>query len=126
MATAKNTNIVRSIAAPAGAVGDDCTHISLWDAQQNGNLLGTKAISTDPDALALGEKLEFAAETLVINQPAGADETVAMAERAVRGKIAGGVWVQFHTGAPGANGTDNVISELNRVAIAQAAWTVAQ
>ena len=126
MATAKNTNIVRSIAAPAGAVGDDCTHISLWDAANAGNLLGTKAISTDPDALALGEKLEFAAQTLVINQPAGADETAAMAERAVRGKIAGGVWVQFHTGAPGANGTDNVISELNRVAIAQAAWTVAQ
>ena len=126
MATAKNTNIVRSIAAPAGAVGDDCTHVSLWDAAANGNLLGKKAISTDPDALALGEKLEFAAETLVINQPAGADETAAMAERAVRGKIAGGVWVQFHTGDPGANGTDNVISELNRVAIAQAAWTVAQ
>ena len=62
----------------------------------------------------------------MINQPAGADETAAMAERAVRGKIAGGVWVQFHTGAPGANGTDNVISELNRLAIAQAAWTVAQ
>ncbi|MDE0167331.1 MAG: hypothetical protein OXL36_19715 [Bryobacterales bacterium] len=126
MATAKNTNIVRSIAAPAGAVGDDCTHVSLWDAAANGNLLGTKAISTDPDALALGEKLEFAAEALVINQPAGADETAAMAERAVRGKIAGGVWVQFHSGAPGANGTDNVISELNRVSVAQAAWTVAQ
>lgn len=126
MATAKNTNIVRSIAAPAGAVGDDCTHVSLWDAAANGNLLGKKAISTDPDALALGEKLEFAAETLVINQPAGADETAAMAERAVRGKIAGGVWVQFHTGDPGANGTDNVISELNRVSVAQGAWTVAQ
>ena len=126
MATAKNTNIVRSIAAPAGAVGDDCTHASLWDAAQNGNLLGTKAISTDPDALALGEKLEIAAEALVLNAPAGADETAAMAERAARGKVAGGVWVQFHTGAPGANGTDNVIDELGRVAIAQADWTVAQ
>ena len=126
MATAKNTNIVRSIAAPAGAVGDDCTHVSLWDAAQNGNLLGSKAISTNPDPLALGERYELAAEALVINQPAGADETAAMAERAVRGKIKDGVWVQFHTGAPGANGTDTVIFELGRVAIAQAAWTVAQ
>ena len=126
MATAKNTNIVRSVAAPAGAVGDDCTHVSLWDAAAAGNLLGTKAISTNPAPLALGEKYELAAEALVLNAPTGADETAAMAERAVRGKIAGGVWVQFHDGAPGNAGTDNVIDDLGRVAIAQAAWTVAQ
>ena len=99
MAQAKNTNAVRSIAAPSGAVGDDCTHISLWDAQQNGNFLQSQEISTDP---------------------------AAMAERAVRGRIAGGVWVQFHTGAPGAQGTDNVITELGRVQIAQAGFTVTQ
>ena len=126
MATAKNTNVVRSIAAPAGAVGDDCTHISLWDAQQNGNFLQSQQISTDPAALALGERYEIAAEALVINQPAGANEAAAMAERAVRGRIAGGVWVQFHTGAPGAQGTDNVIAELGRVEIAQGGFTVAQ
>ena len=126
MATSKNTNAVQSIAAPAGAVGDDCTHVSLWDAVQNGNLLGPKAISTNPDALALGEKLAIAVEALVLTTPVGVDETAAMAERAARGKVGGGVWVQFHTGAPGANGTDNVIDELGRVAIAQADWTVAQ
>ena len=126
MATAKNTNVVRSIAAPAGAVGDDCTHISLWDAQQNGNFLQSQQISTDPAALALGERYEIAVEALVINQPAGANESAAMAERAVRGRIAGGVWVQFHTGAPGAQGTDNVIAELGRVEIAQGGFTVAQ
>ena len=126
MATAKNTNTVRSIAAPAGAVGDDCTHISLWDAAAAGNPLQSQAISTDPDALALGERYEIAAEALVIGQPAAANETAAMAERAVRGRIAGGVWVQFHTGAPGANYTDNAIGELVRVEIAQADFTVAQ
>ena len=126
MATAKNTNVVRSIAAPAGAVGDDCTHISLWDAQQNGNFLQSQQLSTDPAALALGERYEIAAEALVITQPAGANEAAAMAERAVRGRIAGGVWVQFHTGAPGAQGTDNVIAELGRVQIAQGGFTVAQ
>ena len=126
MATAKNTNVVRSIAAPAGAVGDDCTHISLWDAQQNGNFLQSQQISTDPAALALGERYEIAAEALVINQPAGANESADMSERAVRGRIAGGVWVQFHSGAPGAQGTDNVIAELGRVQIAQGGFTVAQ
>ena len=126
MATAKNTNIVRSIATPAGAVGDDCTYISLWDAEVNGNFLQSQQISTDPAPLALGERYEIAAEALVITQPAGANETAAMAERAVRGRIAGGVWVQFHTGAPGNAGTDNVIDELGRVEIAQADFTVAQ
>lgn len=96
MATAKNTNIVRSIAAPAGAVGDDCTHVSLWDAQQAGNLLASKAISTNPEALALGERYE----------------------------IAGGLWVQYHTGAPGVAGGDNIIAELGRTGIPQADWTV--
>ena len=126
MATAKNTNIVRSIAAPAGAVSDDATHITLWTAQAAGDLLLTLEITTNPDALALGDKYEIAAEALVLTQAAAADETAAMAERAVRGRIAGGVWVQFHTGAPGAAGTDNVIAELGRVQIPQAAWTVAQ
>ncbi len=98
MAQATNTNAVLSIAAPAGAVGDDCTHISLWATEVGGDFLRSQAISTDPDALALGERY----------------------------LIAGGVWVQFHTGAPGANGTDNVIDELGRVQIAQAAFTVTQ
>lgn len=126
MATAKNTNLVRSIAAPAGAVGDDCTHVTLWDAQAAGDLLLSLAITTNPDALVLGDRYELAAEALVLTQNPAAGETAAMAERAVRGRIAGGVWVQFHTGAPGAAGTGNVISELGRTEIAQAAWTVAQ
>ena len=126
MAQATNTNAVLSIAAPAGAVGDDCTHISLWTAEVGGDFLRSQATSTDPDALALGERYQIDAGALVIDQPAAANETAAMAERAARGRIAGGVWVQFHTGAPGANGTDNVIDELGRVQIAQAAFTVTQ
>ena len=100
MATAKNTNIVNSIAAPAGAVGDDCTHVSLWDTQAAGNLLLTLAITTNPAALALNDRYQIAAQALVLTQNPGVGETPAMAERALRGRIAGGVWVQFHTGAP--------------------------
>ena len=126
MAQAANTNAVLSTATPAGAVGNDCTHISLWSLENAGDFLGSQAISTDPDALVLGDRYQIAAGALLIDQPAGANETATMAERAVRGRIAGGVWVQFHTGAPGANGTDNVIDELGRVSIAQAAFTVTQ
>ena len=124
MAQAANTNIVLSIAAPAGAVGDDCTDISLWSAQNAGDFLGSQAISTDPDALALGERYEIVAGLLLIDQPLGAGETEAMAQRKVNGAIAGGLWVQFHTGAPGNVGTDNVIDELDRVNIAEADFTV--
>ena len=49
-----------------------------------------------------------------------------MAERAVRGRILSGVFVQTHTGAPGNNGTNNVLPGLARVNIAQSAFTVSQ
>ena len=126
MAQASNTSAVQSIAAPAGAVGDDCTHIGLWDAETGGTFLQSMAISTNPSALALGEKLEIAAGALVIDQPTAVGETEDMSERAVRGRIKDGVWVQWHTGAPGTAGTTNAISELGRTEIAESAFTVAQ
>ncbi len=124
MAQAANTNAIQSIAVPAGAVGQDATHVSLWTAARAGSFLWAKAISTNPDALALGERYEIAADALVLNQPTGAGETEAMATRALNGRIAGTLHLQFHTGAPGANGTANVLPALPRVAIAQAAWTL--
>ena len=90
-----------SIPALAGAVDDDCTVITGWDAEVAGALLFEQAISTDPDPLVLGDRYEIAAGTLVIDQPAAASETAAFAQRGVRGKITDGVWIQFHTGAPG-------------------------
>ena len=53
------------------------------------------------------------------------NETEAMAMRKLTGAVAGGLWVQFHTGDPGANGTSNAISELGRVQVTQAQWTIA-
>ena len=124
MARAANTNVIESTGAPAGAVGQDCTHVSLWPAAAGGTLLWAQAISTDPSALDLGEQYRIAAEALVIDQPTGPGETEAMAERAIRGRIAGTLYLQFHTGAPGANGTGNVLPALPRVAIREADWTV--
>lgn len=124
MAQAANKDIVRSIPAPAGAVGKDCTHVTLWDAAADGNLLGKKQISTNPAPLVLDARYEIAAGALVITAPAGASETAAMARRAAAGKVAGGVWVQYHTGAPGAAGDANVIAGMGRTAIPQAGWTI--
>ena len=61
----------------------------------------------------------------MLNQPTGPGETEAMAEKAIRGRISGTLYLQFHTGVPGANGTDNVLPGLPRVAIGEADWTVA-
>ena len=94
--------------------------------ETGGTFLQSQAISTNPEALALGEKLEIAAGALVIDQPTAANETEDMSERAVRGRIKDGVWVQWHTGAPGTAGTTNAISELGRTEIAESAFTVAQ
>lgn len=124
MAQAANSGVVQSIAAPAGAVGDDCTHVSFWDSADAGNFLSWVALANNPSALVLGERLQFAAGALTVTQAAGANESEESARRAVRGWISGGVYVQFHTGNPGAAGTNNVISELNRVQIPQAGWTV--
>ena len=126
MATAKNTAAAESIAAPQGAVGEDCSHITLWSAAAAGDHLWSQAINTDPDALALGQRLSIAAEAIVITQNPGPGETAKMAVRANQGRVAGGVWVQFHSGAPGAAGTDNIIAGLDRVQIAAAGWTHAE
>ena len=126
MATASNTSAVQSNQTPLAGVGQDCTHVSLWDSETGGNGLDWAAISTDPDALQLGERLQIAAGALVITQPQGTNESGAYAVRGVNGKIAGGVWVQWHTASPGSNFTANVIPGLTRTALAAAAFTVAE
>ena len=46
-----------------------------------------------------------------------------MARRDLQGRLAGGVWVQGHTGAPGANGMDNFLTDIPRIQIGLAAFT---
>lgn len=121
---ASNTAAVESAAAQAGDVGDDCTHVTLWDALIGGNLLWGGAINTDPSPLALGERFQIAAGALRLEYTAATGETADMEERVVNGKIAGGVWVQYHTADPGSAGTDNVIN-IARTPVAENGFTVA-
>ena len=94
--------------------------------RQGGDLLWQQAIdsSEDPDALALGEKLEMAVGALILEQATATGETEAMAQRACTGRIDGGVYVQWHTGSPGTAGGNNIITELGRTLVAQGSFTV--
>ena len=123
-ARASNTNAVQSAVAAAGQVGNDCTHISVWSALTGGSLLWAGTINTNPDALALGGRFQIAAGALVFEYTKGTGETDAMELRGAAGKVRGGVWVQYHTGAPGTAGTSNVIG-LARTPIAESAFTTA-
>ena len=125
MATARNNTAVSSIAAPSGAVGDDSTIVSFWTTETGGDYLDDGTISTNPDALALGDTYSIAVNAITFTQNPTGNETEAMAMRKLTGAVSGGLWVQFHTGDPGANGTSNAISELGRVQVTQAQWTIA-
>ena len=124
MATAKNSALIQSAQAQAGQVGNDATWVSLWDALTNGNHLKNIQIANNPDALILDARFQIAINALVITQPIGAGESEEFAKRGVRGRITGGVWVQWHTGNPGNAGTTNVIG-VARTPIAQNQFTVA-
>ena len=123
MAQARNNVAIQSPQAPQAAVDDDCTWISLWTAQNAGTFLQRMTISSNPSPLVLGARFTAAINAIVISQPAGANETEAMAMRAAAGRVAGGVWIQFHTGDPGTAGTANLIP-IGRAQITQAQFTV--
>ena len=124
MAQASNTLAIQSPQAPLGAVGSDCTQASLWESQFGTGFLQSQALGNNPAPLVLGEVFEIAPGALIIEQLPGTNETELMAIRALRGRITGGIWVQFHTGNPGSTGTDNVISELGRILITQDNFTL--
>ena len=125
MATARNNVAVSSIAAPTGAVGDDATIVSFWTTETGGSYLDDGTISTNPDALALGDTYSIAINAITFTQNPTGNETEAMAMRKLTGAVSGGLWLQFHTGDPGNNGTSNAIGELGRVQVTQAQWTIA-
>ena len=123
MAVARNNAVVLSAEATSALVNEDATIITLWDASTGGNLLQEITISNNPDALVLNARYQIAANAIALTQPVGTGEQEEMAKRALRGRVAGGVWVQFHDGAPGTAGTANVIA-LARVQIQESQFTV--
>lgn len=126
MATATINAPQLSGQAMAAQVGEDCTHVSLWDAAMDGNKLLDGAINTNPDPLVLGGRFEVGGDmsAFVITYLPAAHETETWARRLLAGGVGTGFWVQFHDGAPGADGTANVIA-VSRAEVTSAEVTIA-
>lgn len=123
MAVAKNNAVVLSAEATSALVNVDADRVTLWDASTGGNFLQEISFKNNPAALVLNARYQLNASALVLKQPVGTGEKEEMAKRALRGRIAGGVWIQFHTASAGTNGTANRVN-LARVQITQAQFTV--
>lgn len=123
MAFARNNAVVQSATAGSGQVGQDATWVSIWDAATGGNRLKNIQITGDPDALIQDARFQIPVNGLVFRQNAGTGETEEFAQRGLRGRIDGGVWVQWHTGDPGANGTANIIA-LARTQVAESGFNI--
>ena len=118
-----------SEAAMAAAIGEDCSHVTIWDSvgvgrpPAGGNHRWTIALSNDPNALTLGAMIQFAANQIRYIQNEVAGETNYQSEAKLEGMINGGLWMQFHDAAPGANGTNNIMN-LARAALAEADFSI--
>ena len=107
----------RASAASGSAVGEDATHVTIWDAAGSGSapsggnlLVGAQAISNNPDMLASGDKYRIASGWTIATLTASGLMTERMARRMLTGAVTGDIWVQWHDGAPGTNGTSNVMN----------------
>ena len=47
-----------------------------------------------------------------------------MAQRAALGRVTGGIWLQYHTGATGVGHDENIIDGLGRTAMAEGDFTI--
>ena len=108
-----------------GSVSDDATHYSLWDALTGGNLLSDGTLANNPDPLTANQFYQIPSGDIVFTLPEGsAGLSEEMARRGVVGMVVGVIYAQMHDGAPGTNGTANILT-TTRVAIQNANWTIA-
>ena len=109
--------------APGGAVNDTPTHTSIWDGSNINTanwiadlpLLDDSTGNTPIFDIALGDTLQFDVNDFVVEQPVSASQGEALAE-----DLLGGLptyYAFFHTTAPGANHTDNVITGIPGLAL---------
>ncbi len=118
-----------SEAAVAAAAGEDVQEVSFWTTAgagrppAGGEYLYGVSVSNDPAALTVNAMYQVAANQLRYDQPEAVGESNRLSARKLQGMIAGGLWMQFHDGARGANGTDNVM-KLARVALRAADFTI--
>ena len=120
MAVARNSAEISWPGATGTAIGQDGTYVGLNSALSGGDFYAGIQISNDPMPLALGEVYYIAASGLAITQTAATNETEAMAQRALRGRLLGTLYYSIHTGNPGTTGANE--SALARVSVAGTAF----
>ena len=128
MATAENSSTAtfpNTVTQALINASRSITHWTGWTVEVGGTALYT-VDSTDAALIVLSQQVTIPAGMLVITVAANTTSSDAGAERGVRGYIRDGIWWQAHYGNPGTNRTANALTELGRVFIAQAGYTVAQ
>ena len=107
-----------------GSSGDDATHWTLWDASTGGNLLWSRTVVGNPDALTANQFYRIEAGDITITLAIGSNgATEEAAKRCLEGLIDGQTYLQLHDGAPGSSGTDNVLTST-RVEVTESEWTI--
>ena len=147
-ARARNMSTILSLRATQADVGRTVLHLSLWDAATGGNFLMSFLIHEDSfsdmpnqgvQPLILEAQYRIRHRDLNIvqtsistlndaNVPVNMKyhETPAMAERALKGRLAGPLFIQFHWGTPGPDGTNGVINGIGRVEISGSDFRIRQ
>ena len=108
MATATTNANVESVVVTAAEVGDDVTHISVWDGDDptSDEFIIAFSLTNNPSPLVLGETLRFNSGDLVFTFTS--TELTDFGEvEALRGIFRAARYIRYHTGAPGTNGTVN-------------------
>ena len=123
MATATFNQIINFPAATAA--GQDATVAVIYDAITGGNQLGQRAFDNNPDPLDLNGAYRVLADEIVFEYAPGDNFTEEMARRALRGQIAGTLYLGLHTGTLASLGAELSGSGYARQPMAQAGWTVA-
>ena len=108
-----------------GSSGDDATHWTLWSALSSGTLYWSSTVAGNPAALGSNQYFRIAANNLILTLPIGsAGATAAFANYALTQALQATTYVQMHSGAPGNNGTSNILTSV-RIAITSTEWTFA-
>ena len=125
MATATINANVESEVVESGEVGDDVTHIALWDSAARTNFIIAFALTNNPDDLVLGETLRFNSGDLVFTFTSSELSDFGEVE-ALRGIFRVTRYITYHTGAPGSNGAANRITGLAATELPATALTFAE
>ena len=116
MATATYGSQLESAGAAAGDVGDQASHVSVFDDSSLTNFVASFALDATLAGLVANQTIEFAADDLVFTLTLDSSSEDELSEfglvEAFRGIFRANRYLTWHTGAPGTAGTSNRIAGI--------------